>query len=52
VDTVRGRGGEPLLLELELLDPLLFFAWHPDKVAGFARVLADRLEVGRPTLRS
>ena len=52
VDTVRGPGGEPLLLELELLDPLLFFAWHPDKVAGFARVLADRLEVGRPTLGS
>ena len=52
VDTVRGPGGEPLLLELELLDPLLFFAWHPDKVVGFARVLADRLEVGRPTLGS
>ena len=53
VDTVRGAGGEPLLLELELLDPLLFFAWHPDKVGGFARVLADRLEaVGRPTLGS
>ncbi len=44
VDTVRGVGGDPLLLELELLDPLLFFAWHPDKVGGFARVLADRLE--------
>jgi hypothetical protein len=46
VDTVRGVGGDPLLLELELLDPLLFFAWHPDKVGGFARVLADRLEAG------
>jgi hypothetical protein len=46
VDTVRGTAGDPLLLELELLDPLLFFAWHPDKAAGFARVLADRLEAG------
>jgi hypothetical protein len=46
VDTVRGVGGDPLLLELELLDPLLFFAWHPDKAGGFARVLADRLEAG------
>jgi hypothetical protein len=44
VDTVRGAGGDPLLLELELLDPLLFFAWHPDKAGGFARVLAEYLE--------
>jgi hypothetical protein len=46
VDSVRGTGGDPLLLELELLDPLLFFAWHPDKAGGFARVLAERLEAG------
>jgi hypothetical protein len=46
VDSVRGPAGRPLLLELELLDPLLFFAWHPDKVGGFARVLATRLEAG------
>ena len=44
VDTVRGAEGEPLLLELELLDPLLFFAWHPDKVGGLARVLAERVD--------
>jgi hypothetical protein len=43
VDTVRAAGGEPLLLELELLDPLLFFAQVPDKVGGLARVLADRI---------
>jgi hypothetical protein len=42
VDTVRGPRGEPLLLELELLDPLLFFGWQPDKVGGLAQVLAER----------
>ena len=46
VDTVAGAGGEPLLLELELLDPLLFFAWQPDKVGGLARILADRVADG------
>jgi hypothetical protein len=46
VDTVRGADGAPLLLELELLDPLLFFVWHPKKASGFAGVLADRLESG------
>jgi glutathione synthase/RimK-type ligase-like ATP-grasp enzyme len=50
VDTVRGAGGDPLLLELELLDPLLFFAWHPEKAPAFARVLAGRIEeTGGPT---
>jgi hypothetical protein len=47
VDTVRGAGGTPLLLELELLDPLLFFAGQPDKVGGLARVLAERVAEGR-----
>ena len=47
VDTVRGAGGTPLLLELELLDPLLFFAGQPDKVGGLAQVLADRVAAGR-----
>ena len=49
VDSVRGTRGGPLLLELELLDPLLFFAWHPDKAGGFARVLAERLDAGGDT---
>jgi hypothetical protein len=47
VDTVRGAGGTPLLLELELLDPLLFFAGQPEKVGGLARVLAERVAEGR-----
>jgi hypothetical protein len=46
VDTVRAAGGAPLLLELELLDPLLFFAGQPDKVGGLARVLAERVAQG------
>ena len=37
VDTVRGAGGTPLLLELELLDPLLFFAGRPTRWAAWPR---------------
>ena len=33
VDTVTGDRG-PALLELELLDPVLFFAWHPPDAAA------------------
>jgi hypothetical protein len=52
VDTVPGTSGQPVLLELELLDPLLFFASDPDKAVGFAQVLCDRLsdEVSGPSL--
>jgi hypothetical protein len=51
VDTVRAAGGTPLLLELELLDPLLFFAGQPDKVGGLAQVLAKRVAEGRGPVR-
>ena len=37
VDTVRRRDGRPGLLELELLDPVLFFTHHPDGVAAAVR---------------
>lgn len=43
VDVVAGADGAPLVLELELLDPVLFFAHHPEGAATFARVLAARL---------
>ncbi len=43
VDTVTGGAGTPVLLELELLDPMLFFAVHPDRAPAFARVLATAL---------
>jgi glutathione synthase/RimK-type ligase-like ATP-grasp enzyme len=51
VDIVPGPDGAPVLLELELLDPLLFFAWCPDKVDGFARVLAERVTANTPAPR-
>jgi hypothetical protein len=44
VDMVAGAGGEPLLLELELLDPVLFFPQHPDGAPAYAKVLAGLLE--------
>ncbi len=42
VDIVERTDGEQALLELELLDPVLFFPQHPDSAATFARVLSAR----------
>ncbi len=41
VDMVRGADGRPALLELELLDPVLFMTTAPASAECFARVLAD-----------
>jgi glutathione synthase/RimK-type ligase-like ATP-grasp enzyme len=46
VDLVRLDDGSPAVLELELLDPALFFEHHPEGAARFARVLRDRIEAG------
>jgi hypothetical protein len=43
VDIVEGGDGEQTLLELELLDPVLFFPEHPDAAATYAEVLSSRL---------
>jgi glutathione synthase/RimK-type ligase-like ATP-grasp enzyme len=43
VDVVERTDGVPALLELELLDPMLFFVHHPEGAATFARVLCTRL---------
>jgi O-ureido-D-serine cyclo-ligase len=40
VDMVRGADGTPALLELELLDPVLFLATDPASAERFARVVA------------
>jgi hypothetical protein len=44
VDIVERADGEPALLELELLDPVLFFAVVPERTAAFAQVVRRRLE--------
>jgi glutathione synthase/RimK-type ligase-like ATP-grasp enzyme len=44
VDTVVGADGRPALLELELLDPVLFFATDPGGADRFARVLRGYIE--------
>ncbi len=44
VDIVERTDGEPALLELELLDPVLFFAVVPERTAAFAEVVRRRLE--------
>jgi hypothetical protein len=41
VDVVRRTDGEPAVLELELLDPVLFFVTHRAGAARFATVLRD-----------
>jgi glutathione synthase/RimK-type ligase-like ATP-grasp enzyme len=41
VDTVEAEDGRPLLLELELLDPVLFFVTDPAGAERFAAVLAS-----------
>jgi glutathione synthase/RimK-type ligase-like ATP-grasp enzyme len=40
VDLVAGDDGAPLLMELELIEPSLYFGVDPDAAARFARVLA------------
>jgi hypothetical protein len=42
---VTGAGGALAILELELLDPVLFFVHHPDGASTFAAVIKDRLRV-------
>ena len=44
IDLVRLDDGSPAVLELELLDPALFFEQHPDGARRFARVLRDRVD--------
>ncbi len=43
VDIVERADGEPALLELELLDPVLFFVHHPEGAERFADVLRHQL---------
>ena len=43
VDVVERSDGAPALLELELLDPMLFFVETPDAADAFARVLRERI---------
>jgi glutathione synthase/RimK-type ligase-like ATP-grasp enzyme len=43
VDVVTRSDGVPAVLELELLDPVLFFVHEPAAASTFAAVLADRL---------
>ena len=43
VDVVTRSDGVPSVLELELLDPVLFFVHEPAAASTFAAVLAERL---------
>jgi len=43
VDIVERSDGEPAVLELELLDPVLYFVEAPGSAATFAQVLRERI---------
>lgn len=43
VDLVRDRAGRPQLMELELIEPSLFFNRHPPSAARMAAAIAARL---------
>ncbi len=43
IDLIRDAGGQPRLLELELTEPSLFFAYAPGAADRFAAVLALRI---------
>jgi hypothetical protein len=42
VDLLAGEDGEPVVLELELTEPSLFFTHAPDAVERFARAALAR----------
>ena len=44
VDMVPGPGGAPVLLELELIEPSLYFNLSPTALTRFVEALKDRLE--------
>ena len=46
VDGVRDAHGQLLLMELEMLEPLLFLARHPEAPARFARAIHDVIVAG------
>ena len=46
VDVVERSDGSPAVLELELLDPVLFFVHHPEGADDFARVISDLVALG------
>jgi glutathione synthase/RimK-type ligase-like ATP-grasp enzyme len=46
VDLVRADDGEPALMELELIEPELFFRFHPPAADALAAEIAD--ELGQP----
>jgi hypothetical protein len=43
VDLVPGSDGNPLLMELELTEPTLYFARAPEAVECFADLIAERI---------
>ena len=46
VDLVRGEGGAPLLMELELVEPDLYLGYAPDRGTAFAEAVADAIRRG------
>jgi len=49
IDLIRDAGGDPVVLELELTEPSLFFAHAPGAAQRFARQVAQRAQMARST---
>lgn len=46
VDMARDEAGQPMIMELELIEPSLFFGQHPPAADAWAQAIARRLEDG------
>lgn len=51
VDYILQKSGEPLLMELEMIDPSLFFQHHPPSAEQFAVALRNRLFMSLAAVR-
>lgn len=49
VDIAQTDHGEPVLMELEMIEPCLFLSFHPPAAERFAAALADRLARKEPS---
>jgi hypothetical protein len=47
IDTALGADGAPVVMELELIEPSLFFPQHPAAAVRFARAIARLVAAGR-----
>lgn len=50
IDIVRGDNGEPMIIELELVEPTLFLGFYPQSAEFFADAIGHLIERSRQTI--